>query len=149
MSREVTEVDNSSGEKRNVRCAETPLMLTRRHALCAAAAVAVSAGAGTALGQTARAADPDPAMSRWHVENEHVWNNEDYSEELQGITAGTYYWYLANNADDSTEGLWRMTPDFANRAPMIRNAKPDFHLGDIGFDFARHRLYAALEPAHV
>ncbi|MEV6319114.1 hypothetical protein [Streptomyces sp. NPDC051776] len=131
------------------------LAITRRGALRAAAAVAVAAGTGGALAGTASGVrpratvSPDPRMSEWYVKNEHVWDNEDYSEELQGITAGTEYWYIANNSDDSSEGIWRVTHDFGRRTLMIMNPARDHHLGDIGFDFARNRIYAALEPAKV
>ncbi len=126
-------------------------MPTRRRVLRVAAATAVSAGAAAALELPASAGgvEPDPAMSRWYVKYEHVWNNEDYSEELQGITAGRDHWYLANNSDDSDEGIWRVTPDFASRSLMIRNPEPQYHLGDIGFNFANNHIYAALEPARV
>ncbi|MEU6083751.1 hypothetical protein [Streptomyces sp. NPDC047108] len=130
-------------------------VITRRGALRAAAAVAVAAGTGGALAATASGAGsghaviPDPLMSQWYVKNEHVWDNEDYSEELQGITAGTEYWYIANNSDDGQEGIWRVTHDFSQRTRMLRNPARDHHLGDISFDFARNRIFAALEPAKV
>ncbi|MFE4582636.1 hypothetical protein [Streptomyces chartreusis] len=88
-------------------------------------------------------------MSKWHIENEHVWNNENWGENFQGITAGTDYWYFTCNSDSQHEGIWRLNHDFTEPVRVAKSPMSNHHLGALTFNQTNRRIFVALEPAKV
>ncbi|HVF74035.1 MAG TPA: hypothetical protein VM938_03220 [Acidimicrobiales bacterium] len=54
----------------------------------------------------------DSRVNEWVRWPEPMWqvDNEAWTEEAQGVTWGRDGWYVATNADDGREGLYRLVP---------------------------------------
>ncbi|MFE6817818.1 hypothetical protein [Streptomyces sp. NPDC057675] len=144
-------------------------MLRRETLKLAGGIVAGFAGAAGSI-QAAQAADPvnlswpptcNPRIGEWHLADESVYENRNWTTRWQGITRSHRHYYLTNNTDDgpwgtaSYEGIWRMPHDWPGASGIVMVAKSPYakgstHPGSPTYDPFRRQLYVPVEgPGHI
>lgn len=92
-------------------------------------------------------ATQDPQVSRWRKTSEESINNQDFTEENQGVTSDGRDWFFSSNKE-SRRGIYRFSNAMQEQDFFGINFTGHEHIGDI--DFYKGRIYAAMEqPAGI
>jgi hypothetical protein len=91
-----------------------------------------------------------PRVSEWSKANEGVFENEDWTEECQGVTSDGKFWYISSNNNGHwwfpggrKQRIYRFDRNMALMDQFDTYVAGSNHLGDI--DYYQGRIYAALE----
>ncbi|MFC7450662.1 hypothetical protein [Rhodococcus daqingensis] len=87
-----------------------------------------------------------PKPEQWTKQDQGVFSNEDWTEECQGVTHDSSYWYLSSN-HEGKQRVYRMSlaNDIVGHVKLAGNGS--HHLGDI--DYHDGRIYCAMEDDPV
>jgi Polyglycine hydrolase-like, structural repeat len=88
----------------------------------------------------------DPQMSGWSLVADQEIDNEEWTEECQGLTTDGSSWLIASNNEDF-RGVHRLSISFNDHLGKV-GLPPGAgdHVGDLDFDPATARLYVPVEP---
>jgi len=71
-----------------------------------------------------------PRLAEWTNPERSFAENEDWTEELQGLVTDGHHWYASCNANDEREGIYRLDMDFGNAVRREHPWDPNYvHLG--------------------
>lgn len=106
-------------------------------------------GRGLRLSAMRVLADPsakDPQMKGWALVEDQEIDNEEWTEECQGLTKDGNSWLVTSNNKDF-RGVHRLSIDFnTHLAKAAIPAGAGDHPGDPDFDLASGRLYVPVQP---
>jgi hypothetical protein len=86
-----------------------------------------------------------PRVSEWQLNSkEHEFDNEDWTEECDGVTTDGQHWFFCSSNKDLV-AIYKFSSDFKHLgSALIPDTK---HVGDI--DFSNGLIFAPLDPRRI